>query len=127
MTLLLVAVAGALGAVARVVLDAAVTRRLAVRWPSGTAVINVLGSLLLGAVTGLALRADVSEQVRLALGTGFCGAFTTFSTASLELVRLLEERRGAAALAYAVGGLLAALGAAALGLALTGGLHPGAA
>jgi len=108
--------------VARVLLDAALTRRTAPRWPLGTAVVNVLGSLLLGLLTGLALRSELPEQVRLAVGTGFCGAFTTFSTASLEVVRLVEERRSAVAVAYAVGGVLASLGAAGLGLALTGGL-----
>jgi len=119
---LLLALSGAVGALARVLLDAAVTRRLRPRWPAGTAAVNVLGSLVLGVITGLALRSGLPDPVRLALGTGFCGAFTTFSTASLEVVRLLEERRGAAALAYAVGGLLASLGAAAAGLAVTGGL-----
>lgn len=120
MRVLLVAVAGALGALARVVVDATLTRRLAPRWPAGTAAVNVAGSLLLGLVTGLALRHALSEPARLALGAGFCGAFTTFSTASLEVVLLLEERRPATAVAYAAGGLLASVLAAGVGLALTG-------
>ena len=123
MTVLLLSLAGAVGALARVLLDAAVTRRFAPGWPLGTATVNVLGSLLLGLLTGLALHSGLPEQVRLALGTGFCGGFTTFSTASLEVVRLVvDARRPAAGAAYAVGGLLASLGAAGLGLALTGGL-----
>jgi len=121
-SVLLLALAGALGALARVLLDAALTRRVRPGWPLGTVAVNVLGSLVLGLLTGLALRSGLPEQVRLALGTGFCGAFTTFSTASLEVVRLAEDRRGVAAAGYAVGGLLASLGAAGLGLALTGGL-----
>ena len=122
MNVLLLALSGAVGALARVLLDAAVLRRLEPRWPAGTALVNVVGSLVLGVVTGLALRSGLPDAVRLVLGTGFCGAFTTFSTASLEVVRLLEERRGSTALAYAVGSLLATLAAAAAGLAVTGAL-----
>ena len=122
MSVLLVAVAGALGALARVLVDAALTRRFAPRWPLGTAAVNVAGSLLLGLITGFGLRNGLSDPARLTLSVGFCGAFTTFSTASLEAVLLLEERRPALAVAYAVGGLLASVVAAGAGLAFTG-LH----
>ena len=116
MSLLLVALAGAVGALARVLLDAALTRRLAPAWPAPVLAINIVGSLLLGLVTGLA----VPEPVRLLVGTGFCGAFTTFSTASLDAVLLLEQRRPLASGAYVLGGLVACVLAAGLGLALGG-------
>jgi CrcB protein len=115
-TLLLVSVAGGLGAVARFLLDGLVRSRLAVRYPVGTTVINVTGSLLLGLVTGLALGGLVSDSWHLVLGTGFLGGYTTFSTASVDTVRLLQERRLLAATANAVGMLVVSVLAAAGGL-----------
>ena len=80
--------------------------------------INVSGSLVLGLLTGLVLFHGAPATVTLVAGTGFCGGYTTFSTASFETVRLVQRGAHAAALGSALGTLAAALGAAALGLAL---------
>jgi fluoride exporter len=124
--LLAVAVAGGLGAVARFALDGSVrartSRSTVASFPSGTVVINVTGSFVLGVVTGLALAHAVPDELRLVVGTGFCGGYTTFSTALLETVRLVQEQRVGLALVNGVGTLLTTVGVAALGLWL--GLLP---
>ncbi|MGO4692286.1 fluoride efflux transporter CrcB [Glaciibacter sp. 2TAF33] len=112
----LLAVAGGLGAAARLVLDGLVRARIQTAFPVGTALINVTGSLLLGFLTALALSHAVPEEWQLVLGTGFLGGYTTFSTASFETVRLLQAARYRAALANGLGTLLGAIVAAALGL-----------
>jgi CrcB protein len=113
--------AGAGGAVARYLLDRAVADRTAGAFPWGTFVINVTGSLLLGVITGLALHHGLSRTSRIVLGTGFCGAYTTFSTFSFETIRLVEEGALPEAFRNAAGTLVAGAAAAALGLAATAG------
>jgi CrcB protein len=114
-TLLWLAVAGGVGAVARFVLDGLVRTRASTSFPLGTVVINITGSFVLGVVTGLALSHVVTDDLRLIVGTGFCGGYTTFSTASFETVRLVERRRTWLALLNAVGTLLGTVGVAAAG------------
>lgn len=117
MTALWVALAGGLGAVARFGLDGWVRSRTATpAFPVGTVVVNVTGSFVLGVVTGLSLAHVVPEELRLVLGTGFCGGYTTFSAASLETVRLVEQRHTGLALLNGVGTLLTTVGVAAVGL-----------
>jgi fluoride exporter len=105
-------VAAAVGACARFLLDGLVQGRTGGAFPWGTCVINVSGSFVLGLLTGLTLYHAFSADVRLVLGTGFCGAYTTFSTFTFETLRLVEEGRGRAAarnvLMNTTGGLLAA-------------------
>ena len=113
---LLVCVAGGLGAVARFVLDGVVSSRTRARYPVGTTAINLSGSLLLGVVLGLALGQVISERWQIVLGAGFLGGYTTFSTASVDTVRLLQAHRWGAAVANAFGMLLASLLLAAAGL-----------
>jgi CrcB protein len=113
---LAVAVAGGIGAVARLVLDGVLRSRFAPNFPLGTTVINVSGSLLLGLVTGLALTHGLPTEWRVVLGTGFLGGYTTFSTASYETVRLAQQRRYRAALINGFGMMVLALAAAGLGL-----------
>ncbi len=114
--MLAVAVAGGLGAVARLVLDGVLRSRMVVNFPLGTTVINVTGSFLLGLVTGLALAHGLPTEWRAILGTGFLGGYTTFSTASFETVRLAQQHRYRAALVNGFGMMLLALAAAGLGL-----------
>lgn len=114
---LLLSIAGGVGSVARFVLDGVVRGRFGTRLPWGTAIINVSGSFLLGLLTGLATRGLPTEVV-LVLGTGLLGGYTTFSTASVETIRLLQQRRAAASLLYALGVLVLSIAAALLGLAL---------
>ncbi|MFD3443047.1 fluoride efflux transporter CrcB [Microbacteriaceae bacterium 4G12] len=115
--LVLVALAGGVGAAARFVLDSVLRARIITRYPVGTAVINVSGSLLLGLVTGLAAGSLLSPELQVVLGTGLLGGYTTFSTASVETVRLVRDGRAAAALAHSVGLLVTCTASAALGLA----------
>jgi fluoride exporter len=117
---LLVSMAGGLGAVARLVLDGLIRGRHALEYPVGTTLINVTGSFLLGLLGGLALRHGLPTSWRLVLGTGFLGGYTTFSTASVETVRLLQDRRWLAAVANGFGLVFVASAAAAAGLALGG-------
>jgi CrcB protein len=122
MIVLAMSLAGGLGAVARFALDGLVVARAGRRFPYGTLLINISGSLLLGVLTGLTLAHGAPTALRTVAGAGFCGGYTTFSTASFETVRLLQERRWAAALANAAGTLVLTLLAAALGLWVTGAL-----
>lgn len=115
---LLVATAGGLGAVCRYLVDRAVTVRHRSVYPLGTLVINLSGSLLLGLLTGLLWYHGLSTRVLFVVGTGFCGGFTTWSTACWESVRLLIDHSWRRATVYSVGALVAALAAAAAGVAL---------
>jgi fluoride exporter len=121
MTLVAVMGAGAVGALLRFLVDGAVKHRRSPTFPWATLLINVTGSLLLGALAG-AVIAGAPTALQQVLGTGFCGGYTTFSTASFEAVRLLEQRRVPAAAGYAVGTLVASTAACALGLLLAGWL-----
>jgi len=111
-------VAGAIGAPARYVVDVAIQERFESTLPLGTVFVNVTGSFVLGVLTGLALYHAFPTTPRTILGTGFCGAYTTFSAFTYETIRLAEERElGLAFRVVAMSLVLPAL-AAALGLAL---------
>ena len=119
MTALWVALAGGVGAGVRFVLDGLLTGRGIRALPTATLIINVLGSFLLGVVTGWAGQHG-QAIVGGVLGVGFLGGFTTFSTASVELVRLLRAERPWAAAALAVAMVAASVTMAVLGLFLGG-------
>jgi CrcB protein len=109
---------GAVGALARAGLVQLVPGG-APGWPWITFALNVLGAFLLGYfVTRLQERLPLSAYRRPLLGTGFCGALTTFSTMELELVQILDAHRIALAAAYAA----ASLAAGYLAVALASGL-----
>ena len=108
---------GAVGAVVRFLADGFV-QRAGRHWPWGTFVVNVTGSFVLGLITGAALYHGLPNTPKLLLGTGFCGAYTTFSTFTYESVRLVEEKNERGALINAMGSLAAGISAAALGLAV---------
>lgn len=116
---LLTALAGGAGAAGRLYVDGAVRERWGTFLPYGTLAINVAGSFGLGLLAGLA-RHLIPADVLFVLGTGAMGGFTTFSTASVQTVRLVTGRRLAAAAATALGMMGAALLAAWLGLSLGG-------
>ena len=108
---LLVGAGGIAGAAGRHLLGERIDERTA-----DTLAVNVLGSLALGLLLGLGLDGGAL----LALGTGFCGAFTTFSTFAFETVRLAERESRAAAATNAAVNLVGAVGAVAVGLWLGG-------
>ncbi|MFS0717304.1 CrcB family protein [Arthrobacter sp. 1P04PC] len=120
MTVILLGLAGGIGAGSRFVVDGLVRSKLRTALPVGTITINVTGSFLLGLVAGAVVVHAAPVEVQSIAGTGFLGGYTTFSTASFETVRLIQSRRPGLALANSVGTAVAAVGAAAAGLALAG-------
>ena len=119
MTLLLVGVGGAAGAVARYLVDTWVTANVRDAFPWGTFVINVSGSFVLGLLFGLAIeRSVLPAEIRAPLMIGFLGAYTTFSTLMLETWRLVEAGSVVVAVANIVGSVAVGLIAVVLGLAL---------
>lgn len=117
---LLVAAAAAMGAPCRFALEWAVHRYRPTVTPFGTLLVNASGSLALGVVVGLALAHGLDPDVRTVIGTGFLGAYTTFSAYAYETVRRTAEGHGRVAVAYAVGSVVGATLAAAVGLGVTG-------
>lgn len=118
MTALLICVLGGLGAAARFAVDGAVRQRWAPSWPVGTVVVNVSGSFLAGVLAGAALSGALGATAAAAAVTGFCGGYTTFSTAMTDTVRLARNGRALRAVLNAVGTALLTVLAAAAGLGL---------
>jgi fluoride exporter len=122
MTALLVIAGAALGAPLRYLTDLFVQSRHDGLMPWGTLAVNVSGSLLLGVVAGAVDATGGHEWLLALLGTGFCGALTTFSTFSFETLRLIEENAFVHATANVVlsvaGGVVALFGGWALATAL---------
>jgi CrcB protein len=114
------AVAGAVGAVLRYLVDRTVQSQSGSDFPFGTLLINMSGSLVLGFLTGAALHHGLASGWVTVLGTGLIGAYTTFSTFTFDTVRLLGSDSAEAALVNVAVSLVAGLGAAAAGLALGG-------
>lgn len=108
MTVLLVALGAAIGAPLRYLTHRAVQRRVGSAFPWGTLTVNVVGCLVLGVVAGAGAPASVVALV----GTGFCGALTTYSTFGWETLRLGLRWT---AVAYVLGSTAAGLAAAVLG------------
>jgi CrcB protein len=106
-----VIVCGGLGAIARFLIDGAVSTAIGRSLPVGTFAINISGALLLGLLTGLAVSGDALTLA----GGAVLGSYTTFSTWMLETHRLRDEGAFGPAVANALISLLAGLGAAALG------------
>jgi CrcB protein len=111
MILAALAVLGGLGAMARFLLDGAVSSRLGRAFPFGTLAVNLTGAFALGVLYGAAVGGDA---LRLA-GVGFLGAYTTFSTWALEAHRLGEDGRTRLGLANLMVSLALGLGCPWLG------------
>ena len=111
----LVVLAGGLGACTRYVVDALIRTRVSSSFPWPTAVINLTGSFVLGLLTGLVADDLASPAVSAAIGTGFIGGYTTFSTASYETVQLIRKKKYGVALAYGIGILVVTVALAAAG------------
>jgi fluoride exporter len=111
-TALLVALGAAVGAPLRYLVDRAIQSRHDSLFPWGTFGVNVVGSFVLGLLVGGVTAAAVPGRVMDFLGTGLCGALTTYSTFGYETVRLLQDRARFYAVLNAVASVVAALGAA---------------
>lgn len=115
MSLILVMVGAAVGAPLRYLTDRAVQSRHDTTFPWGTFVVNVVGSFVLGLATG-----RLPSDLQLLVGTGFCGALTTYSTFSYETLRLAEDGSLLLAVANVAASVAAGLAAAFLGAGLGG-------
>jgi CrcB protein len=117
-TALWVVLGAAVGAPLRYLTDRALQFTHDTAFPWGTFTVNIAGSFVLGLVMG----GPAPAAVAAVLGTGFCGALTTWSTLGYETVRLAEDGAPSGAVFNMVFSVLAGLGAAGLGLTLGGGL-----
>ena len=115
---LLVALGGATGAVTRYGLGVQALRLLGPGWPHGTFIANILGGLLMGLLAGiLAFKGEADqEKLRLLLGVGVLGGFTTFSAFSLETALMIERRAYGTAAGYAGASVLLSITALFVGL-----------
>ena len=111
-----VAALGAIGAVARLLLEDVVSSKLPIAWPVGTLAVNVSGTFVLGLLTGVALTGNAMVLA----GGAAIGSYTTFSTWMLETHSLAEDARRRAAIANVLVSVTVGIGAAALGQALGG-------
>ena len=111
------AVASATGAVLRFGIDSALARRATGEFPRGTLVANVVGSFALGLLVG----APAPDRLLFIAGTGFCGAFTTFSTFCYQTVLLAHDGAVSIALRNVAAMAVTCFAAIAAGIALTSG------
>jgi len=118
MTVLAVLVGGAIGAPLRYLVDLLVQSRHDTAFPWGTFTVNVAGSLVLGVTAAAVVELGSPPWVLAFVGTGICGALTTFSTFGYETVRLLEEGSVSAAATNGIASVVVGLGACAAGFAL---------
>ncbi|GMA24166.1 putative fluoride ion transporter CrcB [Luteimicrobium album] len=114
----LVCVLGGVGAVARFVVDGAIKGRWTRAFPVATFSINVTGSFVIGVLAGAQAYGPLTANGYLLLATGFCGGYTTFSTAMVETVRLVQAGDVRRAVGSGLGTLIVCVGAAALGVGL---------
>lgn len=116
---------GSIGTLARFGISRWMLERFGPDFPWGTLTVNLAGSFLLGLFLSTMDRAEVSPEVRLLWTVGFCGAFTTFSTFSLETVGLMQAGAWGRAAAYALGSVALGLAAVWIGFEAGGVLARG--
>lgn len=114
--LFIVMAGGAIGAGLRHLFGRWTLTTFGADYPWGTLGVNLIGGLAMGLLVGLLARSGGNEQVRLALGVGVLGGFTTFSTYSLEAALMLERRDYGLAAAYIVGSVVLAVVALFIGM-----------
>jgi CrcB protein len=115
---LAVALGGAIGSVARYLVGIGTGKLFGLNFPWGTLIINIVGSMLIGAFAGLfAFKWDSPQAIRIFLTVGICGGFTTFSTFSLDTYYLIERGELAVAGFYIVGSVILSIAG------LIGALH----
>jgi len=119
MLYLIVFVGAGIGGAMRHGVNVGATRLFGFGFPSGTFIVNVLGSFAMGLLAGFFIyRTGVPQHVRLFLTTGILGGFTTFSSFSLDAALLIERHAYALAAGYIVGSVAAGLSALFFGLAV---------
>ncbi|GAA4716732.1 fluoride efflux transporter CrcB [Isoptericola chiayiensis] len=118
----LVGVGGGLGAAVRFWAADTIKARRPDGFPWGTWIVNALGALLIGLVTGWLAFSDAGEHWHLLLAIGVCGGFTTFSTAIVETVTMMRGGRHAAAVGHALSTLAVSWAAVVAGFALMAAL-----
>ena len=117
MQIVAVALGGAIGSVGRYFVAGWFGRLLGIEFPWGTLAVNVIGGLVMGAlVEAMALKWNLTPEMRAFLTVGILGGFTTFSAFSLDVVLLAERGELAQAVAYALGSVVLSVGAMVLGL-----------
>ncbi|QDE38986.1 fluoride efflux transporter CrcB [Luteibacter pinisoli] len=120
---LLVFIGGGLGSVIRYALSVLGMRLLGQGFPWATLFINILGSAMMGALTGwLVVQGSAPASLRLFVATGLLGGFTTFSTFSLETVLLYERGQLGLAVAYVAASVVIGVGALVLAMKLARGM-----
>jgi fluoride exporter len=124
MIVLLIAIGGAVGSVARYLMGRGVQGVLHLEFPIGTFAVNVAGCLLIGILAKFFLHSQTELPLRATLMIGFCGGFTTFSTFSLETLGLIQGGEWGKATAYVLLSALVCVGATAAGFALGRPLNP---
>lgn len=119
--LALVGLGGAAGSILRFLISV-----YSIKWfpttsfPLGTFIVNIFGSLLLGVIMGYVLKTETNtEQLRLLIGIGFCGGFTTFSTFAYENISMIQQNNYSQFLLYAAVSLIVGLLAILLGVWLS--------
>ncbi|MFD7014772.1 fluoride efflux transporter CrcB [Streptomyces sp. NPDC059161] len=118
MNWLLVMAGAAVGAPLRYLTDLTVQKKHDTVFPWGTFTVNVVGCLVLGLLTGAVTAGAANSQAQLLIGTGLCGALSTYSTFSYETLRLAEDGAKLYAAANVVVSVVAGLGAVFTGVAL---------
>jgi CrcB protein len=114
-----VAIGSAIGGVSRYMLGGLVQRLADTTFPAGTLLINVTGSLLLGAIVRYAVETPtITPEIKALLTIGFCGGYTTFSTFSYEAVAMLEDGQWTRAGLYVSASVLMSLFGTLIGFAL---------
>ena len=111
-----VMIGGALGAGARHLVGAAMLARLGPGFPWWTLTVNILGGFRMGLLVGVLVKSGGSDQVRLLLGVGVLGGFTTFSAFSLETWRMVEAGQAIVAVGYAGASVIGSVAALGVGL-----------
>ena len=118
MTMILIALGGAVGSVSRYGLGLVVQKATHAGFPFGTLTVNALGSFLVGVLAKAFMHTQTHPGLRAMLIVGFCGGFTTFSAFSLETVALVQGGEWPRAVAYVAASVVLCLAGTAIGIAL---------